>query len=127
MSNQTPQNRLLKIAAPYYGTLNHPVHGLSSLYFLLEVQADEKKIAHMHVSVWNRADGSQLGGWLKEMGASALFCSTIDTDHHMELAASGIRVESIACGDIIDGIRAWLKESHLELLEFIEPMSRSIN
>lgn len=109
--NQNTQKIPLKIAAPYYGALNHPVRGLSRLYFLLDVNPEAGRVNSMHVSVWNPDETGDLGTWLQKMGATTICCNGIENNQELELAESGIRVESIKCRDIIDGVMNWLSQT----------------
>ncbi len=111
MPNETTHNAPLKVAAPYYGSLWHPVRGLSSLYLLLDVRPEDNTVTQVRVSVWNPAGGYGLGNWLKKMGATTLFCRGLENLQQSDLASAGIRVEPLGGRDTIEGIRNWLAEA----------------
>ena len=77
MNNQITQNKPLKVAAPYYGSMNHPTGGLSNLFFLFDVNTSKQQVSHMHVTVWNPKDDNKLGSWLQQSGIQTFICSDI--------------------------------------------------
>jgi hypothetical protein len=111
MSKQITQNKPLKVAAPYYGSLNHPAGGLSNLFFLFDVNTSEQRVSHMHVTVWNPKDNIKLGSWLQQSGVHTFICNDIEVCQQQDIQASGIRIEPIKCNDVVEGIKTWLTET----------------
>ena len=116
MSNQITQNKPLKVAAPYYGSLNHPTGGLSNLFFLFDININEQQVSHMHVTVWNPKDDKKLGSWLQQSGIQTFICNDIEDPQQQDLQASGISVEAIKSKDVVEGIKIWLAEAGAQLL-----------
>lgn len=111
MSNQMTQNKPLKVAAPYYGSMNHPTGGLSNLFFLFDVNANEQRISQMHVTVWNPKNGNKLGSWLQESGVHTFICNDIEICQQNDLQAAGINIEPTKCNDMVEGIKIWLNKA----------------
>ena len=122
MTHETTQNKTIKIAAPYYGALSHPTRGLSNLYFLMDIVPGEKKVAGMHVTVWNPAESGELSSWLKNAGVQTLVCNAIENCHHHELQETGIQVESVTGSDILQGITSWLSNLGADMLKPVDPV-----
>jgi len=104
MSNQTSQNSPLKVAAPYYGSLDHP-GGQGNIFLVMDVDPVANRVARLDVKVWNPKDGCRLGNWLQQFGIKTFFCRNIESCHQQDLHSSGIHIESLGCRDIVAGVK----------------------
>jgi hypothetical protein len=97
------------IAVPYYGSLSHPPSGLTRIYFLVNVDLAEMKIAELSLQVWNPKKEPNLFRWLRQVETDGVICSDSPSKYEVGLKAEGMWVQWGQEGEVHEVVHRWMR------------------
>jgi predicted Fe-Mo cluster-binding NifX family protein len=125
MITMPKEKRITRVAIPYYGPILLPCAGIEKVYYVADVDKEQKKVLNIELMVWDHKDEAILGDWLKEQRVEGIISSDVRCVPQVGLEGDGIWIYWGQTGDITEIINRFAKGEITEPLTLCSKMNKN--